>query len=88
MDGRRPQLRPKFPHSVIASEDTACTEDELNIQPQVLLNVIAPLSKRPIETVISKANELSAALRKTERVLMSGEEEREMNAKSISSSYL
>ena len=52
----------------------------------MLLNVIAPLSKRPIETVISKANELSAALRKTERVLMSGE--REMNAKSISSSYL
>ena len=39
----------------------------------MLLNVIAPLSKRPIETVISKANELSAALRKTERVLMSGE---------------
>ena len=25
----------------------------------MLLNVIAPLSKRPIETVISKANELS-----------------------------
>ena len=71
-----------------ASEDTACAGDELGIEPQVWLNVIAPLSKRPIETVISKANELSE-LRKTERVLMSREgREREMNAKSISSSYL